>query len=58
MNKAKNYVEMGEIFGLRKGEVERLEKEGDERELEEMAPRWKERREVIEKESRREKNTK
>ncbi|GAA5909689.1 tRNA-dihydrouridine(20) synthase (NAD(+)) [Sporobolomyces salmoneus] len=43
MNKAKTYLEMGEIFGIGKEEVERLEKEGDRAMLEEMVPRWMER---------------
>ncbi|GAA5946594.1 hypothetical protein JCM3765_000312 [Sporobolomyces pararoseus] len=52
MNKAKNYFEMGEIFGITREEVERLETKGTRDELEIMLPNWKERREVIEKEWR------
>lgn len=49
MNKAKTYHDMGEIFGIPKEEIERLEQEGTIEELKGMVPRWTKRAEEIEK---------
>ncbi|GAA5869450.1 hypothetical protein JCM16303_000474 [Sporobolomyces ruberrimus] len=58
MNKAKTNYEMGEIFGLEKGEVEDLQERGTREVLEGMVPRWRERRRrILEKEGKGEKNT-
>lgn len=58
MNKAKTNYEMGEIFGLERGEVEDLQERGTREGLEGMVPRWrKRRRRILEKEGKGEKNT-
>ncbi|BGP54311.1 tRNA-dihydrouridine synthase 2 [Rhodotorula sphaerocarpa] len=47
MNKAKSYEDMGEVFGIGAEEVRRWREEVREEELEELVPRWAERRRAI-----------
>lgn len=47
MNKAKSYEDMGEVFGIGAEEVRRWREEVREEEMEDLVPRWAERRRAI-----------